>query len=692
MKNADPDKIRNVGIIAHSGAGKTSLAEALLYDAGATSRLGSVDQKNSLMDFSPEEIARQISISSALASCFWEGHKINIVDTPGDQNFVTEALLSMSAIDSAIVIISAVSGIKAQTDKVWQWACDHNLARLIFINKLDNDKASYETAFGQIDSHFHQKTLKLTLPIGSGAGFTGVVDLLTMRAYLYKRDGEGTFADSDIPDNLLKWAQKERQEMVESVAETDDDLLEKFMENETLSDEDLYAGLRSAVIAGTVVPVLCGSATQNIVVRKTLNAIVKFLPSPLDVPAHRGTDGDSGSVEVAPDPAGQTILKVFKTVSDPFSGKLSFVRVCSGSLAVDTNLVNSSKGGAKERSGTPLYIQGKKHEQIKNIGFGDVGALAKLKSAETGDTLCAPGLNIVLDSISLPAPVLSVAVEIDSKKDEEKLSTALGRLREEDPALVIEMDRQTGELILSGMGQLHLESVQSRLREKYSVSTHFHPPRIAYMETITKKAKGHGRLKKQSGGHGQFADCSIEIEPIDNGADFEFVNATVGGSVPRQYVPGVEKGVRETMQAGVWAGYPVTSCKVTLYDGKHHDVDSSEMAFKIAAGMAFKSAFEKAGPRLLEPVMEMEIVVPEESVGDVMSDLSQKRGQVVGIGVMGGNQRVKAHVPLAEILEYVKDLRSITGGRGNFTQHFFSYQEVPTELAQKIALESGHDH
>ena len=684
MKTYAPEKIRNIGIVAHSGAGKTSLAEAILYDSGTVNRLGKVAEGSTVMDFDPEEIKREMSISASLASAEWKGHKINIIDTPGDQNFIAEALLSMSVMDTAVVIVSAISGIKVQTEKVWNWACDHDLPRVIFINKMDNEKASFDTAFGQIDERFHQKTLKFTLPIGSGATFKGVVDLLYMKAYIYKLDGEGSFTTEEIPGDLKEWAEKERREMVESVAETDEALLEKYMENDTLSDEDLFAGLRSSIVSGAVVPVLCGSATANIVVRKTLDTIVNFLPSPADMPSRKGTDSKGSEIEIEQDSNGPEVAQVFKTVADPYAGKLSLFRVFSGKITSDSSLVNTSREDAKERLGQLLSINGKKHEPAKQVTLGDIGAVAKLKSVQTGDTLCNPKNRVTLVREHPPKPMVAVAIEPESQGDDDKLMSSLNRLGEEDPTISVDLDPATGEMILHGMGQVHVDVTLNRLKEKFGLHVATHPPKIAYKEAIRGSSKGHGRLKKQSGGHGQFADCWLEVEPLTTGENFEFINGIVGGVIPRQYIPGVEKGVKEAMSSGVLAGYPVVGCKVRVYDGKHHDVDSSEMAFKTAASMAFKEAVSQAKPVLLEPVMVLEVVAPDECIGDIMADLSQKRGKVLGMGVMGGQQRVKATAPLSEVLTYEQDISSMTGGRGQFTMEFSSYEQTPTSVTKKI--------
>ncbi len=683
MKTYAPDKIRNVGLAAHSGAGKTSLAEAMLYDSKAINRLGSVIDGTTVMDHDPEEIKRAISISSSIASCEWNNHKINIIDTPGDQNFVPDALSSIRVMDSVIIIVPAEDGVRAQTEKVWNWAEEAGIARVLFINKMDSERASYDNSFKEIQDVFKHKTLKFTLPIGQGSDFRGVVDLLYMKAYIYAKEGEGRFTTEDVPEDMREVAKKERQEMIESVAETDEELLDKFMEAGELEDQDLHAGLRRAICAGEVVPVLCGSAALNIVVRKTLDLIVNFLPSPLEVAPRPARDDKGKSVEVKPDPNGPGVALIFKTIADPFAGKLSLLRVFSGSFDSDSNAYNATKD-EKEHLGSLLALHGKKQTPISKGVFGDIMAVAKLKSTVTGDTLCAGKTKLVFDGVEMPQPVISFAIAPKSKGDEEKISSGLARQMEEDPTLRVVLDKQTKERIVSGMGQVHIEVVISKLKEKFGVEVDIKPPQIAYQETIRGKSKGHGRHKKQSGGHGQFADCHIELEPTADSKEFEFVNAIVGGAIPRQYIPGVEKGVLEAMGDGVLAGYPVTSCKVKLVDGKFHDVDSSELAFKIAGRMAFREAFMAAKPVLLEPMVEIEIEAPEECVGDVMGDLNQRRGRVQGVDTAGGGQKIKAIAPMAETMTYAPDLRSITGGRGQFTMHFHSYEEVPAQLSAKI--------
>ena len=683
MKTYTPDKIRNVGLLGHSGAGKTCIAEAMLYDSGGVTRMGKIADGSTTMDFDPEEIKRQLSISASIASCEWKNHKINVIDTPGDQNFVSEAFLCIPIMDAAIVVIAADEGIRANTERLWDRAAERKLPRVLFINKMDAERASYSTVIDQIHETFHQKILRLTIPIGHGAAFRGVVDLLYMRAYIYEKDGEGKFTTEEIPADLKDLADKERQELVESVAETDEKLLDQFMTTGALKDEDLYAGFRRAVLAGDVSPVVAGSAALNIVIRKTLDLIVNFLPSPLDAPPRPAENESGATVDIKPDPNGPPLAFVFKTIADPYAGKLSVLRVFSGVFASDSNVINSQRG-EKEHLGQLEALQGKKQNPVKEAVVGDIAAIAKLKLTTTGDTLAGGKERIVFPKVAAQQPVISYAIIPKSKSDEDKVSGALHRLEEEDPTLRVGVDKQTKERILSGMGQTHIEVVVSKLREKFGVEVDLKPPRIAYKETIKAKAKGHGRHKKQTGGHGQFADCHLEIEPLRNGQEFEFVNGIVGGVIPRQYIPGVEKGALEAMADGVLAGYPITGVRVTVVDGKYHEVDSSELAFKIASRTAFKEAFLQAKPVLLEPMAALEITVPDECVGDVMGDLNHRRGRVQGVDSRGGAQVISATAPMAEILTYAPDLRSMTGGRGQFVMHPGAYEEAPAHIAQKI--------
>jgi len=689
MKTYTPGEIRNVGLAAHSGSGKTTLAEAMLYDSGYVNRMGRVEDGATVMDYDPEEIKRQLTIGSSVASFDWKGHKINIIDTPGDQNFINDAFSALTIMDSVIIPIPADTGIKVQTEKIWSRATARKIPKLLFVNKMDNERADYPKVIQQIHDVFKAKILRLTLPIGKGAEFRGVVDLLYMKAYVYQKDGEGKFTIEEIPEDLRELADKERQELIESVAETDEKLLDVFMETGALADEDLYKGFRRAVIAGEITPVVCGSALLNIVVRKTLDLIVNFMPSPLDMGPALAEDGDGNPVEVAPNPDGPPAAYVFKTFADPFAGRLSVFRVYSGSFSSDSNILNVSTG-EKEHLGSLLELHGKKQTHQAAAVMGDIVAVAKLKTTTTGHTLGSAREKFTFIKPSQPNPVITFALAPKSKGDEDRVAVALAKIQEEDPSLRSGIDKTTKEYVISGMGKVHIEVAIGKLKERYGVEVEIKPPKIAYKETIRGKAKGHGRLKKQSGGHGQFADCHLEIEPLGDSRDFEFVNAIVGGVIPKQYIPGIEKGVRETMAEGVLAHYPVQGCKVTVFDGKFHDVDSSEMAFKVAAREAFREAFMAAKPVILEPIVEMEVEAPEECVGDVMGDLNQRRGRVLGIEAGDGSHRINALAPMAEVLSYAPDLRSITGGRGSFSLKLSGYEEAPANIAGKIIEESQH--
>ena len=691
MKTYTPDKIRNVGLAGHSGCGKTTLAEAMLYDSGYVTRMGTVEDGSTVMDYDAEEIKRQISIHTSVASFDWKGSKINLIDTPGDANFINNAVSAMAVMDSVIIPISADAGIKAQTENVWSQAAARKIPKILFVNKMDSDRADYSAVIKQIHGVFGVKILRLTLPIGSGASFAGVVDLLYMKSYIYKRDGEGKFTTGDIPEDLRETAEKERKELVESVAETDEKLLDIFLAEGTLPDDKLFAGFRRAVIAREITPVVCGSALHNIVVRKTLDLVLNFLPSPLDMDAAMAVDGDGNLVAVAPDPAGHPAALVFRTQADPFAGRLSIFRVYSGSFTADSNIVNVTRG-EKEHIGALLELHGKKQTPMPTAVTGDIAAVAKLKATTTGDTLCATKEKFHFTMASMPEPVMTFAIDPKTKGDEDKVSIALGKIMEEDLSLRHGIDPSTREHVISGMGQTHIEVTVARLKEKYGVEVVTRPPKVAYRETVRGKAAGHGRLKKQTGGHGQFADCHLEVEPAGDSKDFEFVNAIVGGVIPRQYIPGIEKGVKEAMAEGVLANYPVTGLRVTVFDGKFHDVDSSEMAFKIAAREAFREAFLKARPALLEPIVKLEISAPEECVGGVMGDLNHRRGRVLSIEGGMGSHKITALAPLAEVLSYAPDLKSMTGGRGGFSMRAHGYEEAPAPIAGKIVEAGGRQN
>jgi elongation factor G len=683
MKQYAIHELRNIGIIAHGGAGKTSLAEAMLYDAGSLTRLGRVDDGTASMDYDPDEIKRKISISSAINFAEWNKHKINIVDTPGYANFIADTKACLRAVDAAVVIVSAISGVKVQTEKVWRFAHDYELPRLIFVNKMDRERANFMRALGDIEKALGITPLPLQLPIGAEHNFKGVVDLLSQKAYVYKPDGSGKFEVQDIPADLRAEADKYREKLIEAIVETNDELLTTYLEGGELKGQQLEEALREATITSQFVPVVYGSAIQNIGIQPLLDAMVNYLPSPADRPVPQGVGRQGKPEKRRPEAKEPFSAQVFKTVVDQHVGKLSLFRVFSGELNADSVIYNSAQD-TKERVGHIYILQGKQQKAVNSVKAGEIAAVAKLKVTRTGDTLCDEKSPIIFEPLAPPKPVLSFAIEPKSKGDEEKVSLALQRLSEEDPSLEVRRDDETRELLVSGMGQVHLEVIVDRLRRKFGVEVHMKSPKVPYKETIRSSAKAQGKYKKQSGGRGQYGDTWLELEPLPRGQGFEFVDKIVGGVIPRQYIPAVEKGVVEAMEGGVIAGYPVVDVKVTLYDGSFHSVDSSEMAFKIAASMGFKKAVLEAEPVLLEPIMNMEVTVPDECMGDVIGDLNARRGKVLGVEPRANSQNIKAQVPMAEVLKYAPNLRSMTGGRGVFSMEFSHYEEVPSHLSEKI--------
>lgn len=688
MKRYEVSRIRNVALLAHGGAGKTSLAEALLFNAGAISRLGRVEEGNTTTDYDEDEIKRKVTITSALAFCEWRGYKINLVDTPGFANFLADAKICLRVMDSAAVLVSAVSGVKVHTERVWGFADEYNLPRLIFINKLDRERADFYRVLDDVRKNLTGHALPIQLPIGAEASFQGVVDLVGMKAFQYQNDASGRFIEAEIPADLRARADEYRAQLVEAVAEADDRLLEKYLEEGSLSEEEVRAGLRRALHEGGLVPVLCGSAYKNIGVQPLLDLIVEVLPSPLERPEVEGTNPKSATRErrKANEEAPLAAM-VFKTVADPYAGKVTLFRVYSGILSSDSTVYNASKG-ARERIGQVLWLRGKNQSPTGSVGPGDMAAVVKLKETATGDTLCDEKAPILLDPPSFPAPIISFAVEPKAKGDEEKMSSALNRLQEEDPTLQVSRDPQTKEVIISGMGEVHLEVAVERLRRKFGVEVNMKTPRVPYKETIRGTASVQGKYKKQTGGRGQYGDCWIKLEPLPRGGGYEFVNQIVGGIIPKQYIPAVEKGILEAMMGGVLAGYPVIDLKVTLYDGSYHVVDSSELAFKIAGSLAFKKGVLGSNPVLLEPIMNVEVVAPDDCMGDLIGDLNSKRGRVLGVEARGKYQGIRAQVPLAEMLKYASELKSITGDRGEYTMDFSHYEEVPAHLQEKIIAES----
>ena len=685
MAKFETEKLRNLGIVGQGDAGKTSLVEAMLFNTGMTDRLGKVDDGSSNMDFEPEETKRKITITSKLHHCEWNGHELHIVDTPGYTNFLHDTRGCMRVLGGVVLLVSAVDGVKAQTQTLWKWADEFEVPRIAFINKLDRERADYLKAVDDMESALSCRPVAVNMPIGQEADFKGVIDLINMKARVFKFDDKGTYDEVDIPAEYQTEAERLRVILMEACAEADDELMEKYLETEHLSEEEILLGLREGTLTGVFTPVFCGSASSNIGVRQLLDYIVVCLPSPIDKGVQYGTNPKTGeAVERRPDPKEPFSAMVFKTVSDPFTGKLSLFRVYSGTVKSDSTIFNPNKD-CSERLGQILLPEGKKHKAVSEAVAGDIVAVAKLKETTTGDTLCDAAKPILYQCPVSMKPVISFALEPKSKGDEEKISTS--RLMEEDPALNIQRDVETKEMIISGMGQVHVEVAIEKLKRKFGAEVILKEPKVPYRETIKKTVEQAYRHKKQSGGKGQFADVTIKLKPLERGAGYEFVDKVVGGVIPRQFIPAVDKGIQESMRKGVLAGFPVQDFQITLFDGSHHSVDSSEMAFKIAGSMAFKKALEAASPVLLEPVMNMEITIPDDCVGDVIGDMNSRRGKVLGMDPQAGSQVVKAQVPMAEVLKYAPELRSMTSDRGLFTMEFSHYEEVPSHLMAKL-LES----
>ncbi len=676
------DEIRNVALVAHQGAGKTSLAEIMLYKAGISKRIGRVEDGNTLMDFEPEEIKRNSSISSSFHQFDWDKHTITFIDTPGDQNFFTDTRICMQAADGAVVVIDAVDGVKVQTEQAWEFAKDYKIPCLIFINKLDRERADFSRTFKDAKECFKPKSIITQLPIGTEEDFKGIVDLVSMKAYTYDADGKAT--KGDIPSDMHDIVATEREAFIENVAEADDELIERYLEGETLSDDDLMAALKKGTLSGEFVPVLCGSATKNIGIDLLMNFITNCMPSPIDRGLKIGVDPKKGNeIERNPDPDAPFSAFVFKTVADPYAGRLSIFRVISGTLGSDGTFYNVNKE-TKERFNQLLTIAGKEQKTTTGAGPGSIAAVAKLKETTTGDTLCDETARIKYASADPLPNLISFALESKTKGDEDKIFISLSKLLEEDTALVLERNAETNEILLSGAGQIHVETTIEKLKRKFNVEAILNTPKVPYKETIKKKVRVQGKHKKQSGGHGQYGDCWIQMEPLPRGKGFEFVDAIVGGAIPRTYIPAVEKGIVESSPKGILAGFPCIDFRVTLDDGSFHAVDSSEMAFKIAGSLAFKKAAEAAKPVLLEPIMKVTITTPDEYMGDIMGDLNSRRGRVLGMDSAGKNQVINANVPMSEFLTYAPDLRSMTGGRGIFSMEFSHYDEVPSQISEKI--------
>jgi len=681
------ERIRNIALIGHGGAGKTSLAEAMLYKSGTIKRFGKIEEGNTAMDFEPEELKRRSSISSGFHQFSWKNHTVNLIDTPGDQNFFSDTKSCMQAADGVVVVIDAVDGVKVQTELAWEFAREFKQPCVIFINKLDRERADFNRAFKDAKVSFEPKPIILQLPIGAEAEFKGVVDLIRNKAYVYDADGKAQ--KQDIPAEMQALVESEREALIENIAEADDALIERYLEGEALADEDLNAALRSGTLAHTFVPVVCGSATQNIGIDLLMDFVTTSMPSPIDRGARSGIDPSSDDkIERAPDENAPFSGFVVKTVADPYAGRLSIFRVVSGTLGSDGTLFNPNKD-TKERFTQLLTIAGKEQKTAKGAGPGSIVAVAKLKETRTGDTLCDDAAKIQYTCTEPLPSLISFALTAKSKGEEDKIFISLTKLLEEDPSVRLERVAETKEILLSGLGQIHVETILDKLKRKFGVEAQLNTPKVPYRETIKGKIRVQGKHKKQTGGHGQFGDCWIQIEPLPRGKGFEFVDAIVGGVIPKTYIPAVEKGIVEASQKGVLAGFPAVDFKVTLDDGSYHQVDSSEMAFKIAGSLAFKKAVEGANPTLLEPIMKVTITTPEDYMGDIMGDLNGRRGRVMGMDNAGKNQVINAQVPMAEFLSYASDLRSMTGGRGMFTMEFSHYDEVPAQIAEKIIEEAN---
>lgn len=677
MNEYKADKIRNIVLVGHSSSGKTSLAEALLFNTGAVTRLGRVDDNTSVSDYDPEEQRRKISINTSLIPCEWNGYKINVLDTPGYIDFVGEVKGALRVADCAVVVVDAVSGVEVGTELVWQYADEIKLPRIILINKLDRENANYDRVLAQLRERFGKSVASLQIPIGKEAHFKGEVNVVNRKAFVGDQE-------SAVPAALTARMEGERSKLMELAAESDDQLIEKYLGGEELTDDEMRVGLKLGLRQGTVVPVLCGSATQNIGIAYLLKFFADYAPSPLEAPAIAAQNPVTKQDEpLTPNDAGNLATFVFKTLADPYVGKLTFFRVYSGAMESDSRVSNSRRG-TEERIGQLYVLRGKEQLPVKKIGAGDIGAVAKMQDTATGDTLCDKGHPLILPKVIYPNPVYSVALTPKTKTDLDKMSAALQRLVEEDPTLRVYREPDTGETIMAGMGDSHVDIAVRRLKQKFGVELLTSIPKIPYKETITKIAKAQGRHKKQTGGRGQFGDTWIRFEPLPRGVGFEFAEEIFGGAVPNQYIPAVEKGMREILLKGVLAGFPTTDFRAVLYDGSYHAVDSSEIAFKLAAHKAFKAGIPQAAPVLLEPIMNVTVTVPEQFMGDVLGDLNTKRARVQGMDQKGVWSVVTAQAPLAELQRYATDLRSMTQGRGYFTLEFSHYDTVPSHIAQQI--------
>ena len=679
------DRIRNVALVGHRGAGKTSLHEALLYEAGAIDRMGSVTDGGTSSDSDPDEQARQMSISAALHSFDWAGRKINLIDTPGDPSFVADALGGLRVCESAVFVVNGVMGPEVSTQRLWTRAAELDLARMIYVNMLDRERADFFRTLEALKTAFGQHVVATEIPVGSEHEIAGVVDLVDMKCYLYPKATRGNAVEAPIPDDLQARAEEYREKLMDEVAEVSDSLMERYLEGIEISHQEIVDALKEGTNHGRIFPVVCGVATRNLGTNRLLEAIVEDLPSPVK---HGPLELPEVTLEPAEDR--ELFAYVFKTRADSFAGRINMFRVYQGVMRRDTQLLNT-RTHTKERIGQLTVFTGRGTAAADEFGPGDIGAVGKLKETRAGDWLAGRDEPIAMPEIKLPSPVMAFAIEAKSKGDEDKVFTSLRRLQEEDPTIDLHRDPQTGEQIVAGLSQIHVEVVVDRLRSRFGAEVTLKPPRVPYQETIRRPAKAHGRHKKQSGGRGQFGDCHIEIEPLESGGGFEFVDRIKGGVIPNSFIPAVEKGVLEAMGRGVLGGFPVKDVRVRLVDGSYHTVDSSEVAFKLAGQIAMKKALEQADCVLLEPIMLVTLSVPEASVGDVIGDLNGRRGRPQGMEPVAGMTEIKAEVPMAEMLSYAPDLRSITGGQGDYTMEFLRYEELPGHLASKLTVE-GAEH
>jgi elongation factor G len=682
MKVYDAQNLRNVALVGHSGAGKTQLVSTLLFAAGAMNRLGRVDDGTTVTDYDDEEIARKHTLSSSLAYVEWNKTKINFIDTPGMANFLSDARAALRVAEAALVLVDAVAGVEVSTEKVWAAAEEQELPRIVVLNRFDRDRASLERSLESLRAVFGRTVIPIQLPIGEEKKFRGVVDLVSMKAWTFAPDSSGKPAETPIPPELESAATAAREALIEMVAEADDSLMEKFFDAGTLTQEDLLSGLKRAISAGRVFPVLCTSAAANVAMQPLMDAVVSYVESPAERPM-KAQDRGGNEVRIDASATGPAAAYVWKTIADPFAGRITMFRVLSGVLRADSTVQNPAKE-TSERLGHLVLLQGKTQTNVPEVSAGDLGAVAKLKETQTSDLLVDKGVAFTVPAIKFPEPVLSYAIEPKSRGDEEKISTALHRLQEEDPTISYHRDAQTKELLLAGQGQSHIEVTVAKLKRRFGVEVTLKLPRIPYRETITAATEAHGRHKKQTGGHGQFGDCKVKFEPLARGSDFEFVDDIFGGSIPRQYVPAVEKGIQDARLRGFLAGYPMVDFRATVFDGSYHAVDSNELSFKMAGSLAFKDGMSRARPTLLEPVMDVEVYAPSDYAGDLMGDLNSRRGRIGGMDTRGPTTIIRAKVPMSEMLTYEQHLTSATGGRGSYHMEFSHYEDVPAHLHGKI--------